>query len=255
MTSHEGASTLGDMIMGTDAVRILLIDDDVELAEMLSAYLNREGFSVDVYHDGVSGLTAMTTSPTRPDLVILDVMLPRLDGFGVLKGMRDSIASPPVLMLTARGDDDDRIAGLELGADDYLPKPFNPRELVARVRAILRRITEAAGPSQEPFVVGSLSLDPARIEAQLAGITMMLTAAEFRILEFLARHLGQVVTRSDLTEHALARKLELYDRSIDTHVSNLRRKMNLTGVHGFEILGVRGVGYQLARPASPLKPS
>jgi len=236
------------MITEPDTRRILLIDDDVELTDMLSAYLNREGFSVDVYHDGASGLAAMTTSPTRPDLVILDVMLRRLDGFGVLKCMRDVAASPPVLMLTARGDDDDRIAGLELGADDYLPKPFNPRELVARVRAILRRIGDNGSPSREPVVVGPLSLDPARIEAQLAGTTIVLTAAEFRIIELLARRLGQVVARSDLTEHALGRKLELYDRSIDTHVSNLRRKMNLTGDHGLEIRGVRGVGYQLTSP-------
>jgi len=230
--------------------RILLIDDDTELTEMLGAYLGREGFEVEMRHDGPSGLSALLDPASPPaDLVILDVMLPDLDGFGVLRGLRDHPgARVPVLMLTARGDDDDRIAGLELGADDYLPKPFNPRELVARIRAILRRVGEV--PAEGVLAVAGLVLDPTRIEARLNGQTIALTGAEFRVLEMLARHTGRVVSRADLTEHALGRKLELYDRSIDTHVSNLRRKLGLGGGDGIEIRGVRGVGYQLTPPTN-----
>jgi DNA-binding response OmpR family regulator len=226
---------------------LLLIDDDVELTDMLSAYLGREGFTLTVSHDGAEA-SAMLADPTivPPDLVVLDVMLPTLDGFGVLRALRDRSQSPPVLMLTARGDDDDRIAGLELGADDYLSKPFNPRELVARLRAILRRVGET--PEQGTLTVGELVLDPSRIEARLQGQTISLTGAEFRVLQMLVQQVGRVVSRAELTDHALGRKLELYDRSIDTHVSNLRRKLNLTEQSGLEIRGVRGVGYQMTRP-------
>ncbi len=228
--------------------RILLIDDDAELTEMLSAYLGREGFEVDVRHDGSSGLAALLNADAAlPDLVILDVMLPKLDGFGVLRSLRDHPgARVPVLMLTARGDDEDRIAGLEHGADDYLSKPFNPRELVARIRAILRRVGEM--PTEGTVSVAGLVLDPTRIEARLNGQTIALTGAEFRVLAMLVRQTGRVVSRADLTDHALGRKLELYDRSIDTHVSNLRRKLGLNGGAGVEIRGVRGVGYQLTPP-------
>jgi DNA-binding response OmpR family regulator len=235
--------------------RILLIDDDSELTAMLSAYLGREGFEVDVRPDGLSGLSVLTGPvDSRPDLVVLDVMLPGLDGFGVLRSVRDRGPIPPILMLTARGDDDDRIEGLELGADDYLSKPFNPRELVARLRAILRRRGETVDTGQ--VTVEGLVLDPTRIEARMNGVAIALTGAEFRVLELLARHVGRVVSRADLTDHALGRKLELYDRSIDTHVSNLRRKLGL-GVGlgaglgaGVEIRGVRGIGYQMTPPGA-----
>jgi DNA-binding response OmpR family regulator len=226
---------------------LLLIDDDVELTDMLSAYLGREGFTLTVCHDGAEASAMLADSAVaQPDLVVLDVMLPTLDGFGVLRALRDRGQSPPVLMLTARGDDDDRIAGLELGADDYLSKPFNPRELVARLRAILRRVGEA--PEEGTLTVGELVLDPSRIEARLHGQHISLTGAEFRVLQMLVQQVGRVVSRADLTDHALGRKLELYDRSIDTHVSNLRRKLNLTDQSGLEIRGVRGVGYQMTRP-------
>ena len=230
--------------------RILLVDDDVELTDMLRAYLRREGFVVEVRHDGSAGLAALKDGQIVPALIILDVMLPGLDGFGVLRALRSQGSVPPVLMLTARGDDDDRIAGLDLGADDYLPKPFNPRELVARLRAILRRVTSVDSIGVEPLSVGNLIIDPNRIEARLTGVASALTAAEFRILERLARQVGRVVSRAELTEHALGRQLELYDRSIDTHVSNLRRKLGLglRAESGVEIRGVRGVGYQLIPP-------
>lgn len=226
---------------------LLIVDDDAELTDMLSAYLGREGFTVAVRHDGAAALAVLTdASQSRPDLVVLDVMLPALDGFGVLQALRRSERSLPVLMLTARGDDDDRIAGLELGADDYLAKPFNPRELVARLRAILRRVGEL--PQGGVFSVGDLELDSSRIEARLQGQAIALTGAEFRVLSLLAQNAGRIVSRADLTDQALGRKLELYDRSVDTHVSNLRRKLGLTDGNGLEIRGVRGIGYQMTRP-------
>lgn len=230
--------------------RILLIDDDVELTDMLVAYLGREGFAVDVCHDGVSGLALLDVAAQKPDIVVLDVMLPGLDGFGVLRGMRARAPLPPVLMLTARGDDDDRIAGLELGADDYLSKPFNPRELVARLRAILRRVSDLSAEPMDALSLGTFTLEPTRLEVRDGNTSIALTAAEFRVFELLVRQAGQVVSRADLTEHALGRKLELYDRSIDTHVSNLRRKLGLGEASAIEIRGIRGVGYLLTPPGS-----
>jgi DNA-binding response OmpR family regulator len=171
----------------------------------------------------------------------------------VLRTLRSREAPPPVLMLTARGDDVDRIVGLELGADDYLAKPFNPRELVARIRAVLRRVSERSLP-HEPLSLGVLNLDPARHRATVRGTLVDLTGAEFRVLEVLLRAAGRVVSREQLTEQALGRKLELYDRSIDTHVSNLRRKLALGAPGEPEIRGIRGAGYMLTLPAEAAAP-
>ena len=229
--------------------RVLLVDDDRELTSMLQEYLGREGFEVSTSHDGGEALERLTQprldSPF--DLVVLDVMLPGRSGLDVLRALRSCENPPPVLMLTARGDDVDRIVGLELGADDYLPKPFNPRELVARIRAVLRRASDRSLP-REPLVLGSLKLDPARHRATVRGATVELTGAEFRVLEVLLRAAGRVVSREQLTEQALGRKLELYDRSIDTHVSNLRRKLELDAADEPQIRGIRGAGYLLTRP-------
>ncbi len=235
--------------------RVLLVDDDRELTAMLSEYLGREGFEVAVAHDGGEALSRLTdpAAAHATELVVLDVMLPGRNGLDVLRALRARETAPPVLMLTARGDDVDRIVGLELGADDYLAKPFNPRELVARMRAILRRVTERAAP-HEPLTLGPLRLDPARHRATVRGAAVELTGAEFRVLEVLTRAAGRVVSREQLTEQALGRRLELYDRSIDTHVSNLRRKLALGPAAELEIRGIRGAGYLLTPPDAGAAP-
>jgi DNA-binding response OmpR family regulator len=231
------------------APRILLVDDDRELTSMLHEYLGREGFDVQSSHDGSEALERLSQprAEPAPDLVVLDVMLPGRSGLDVLRALRASDSTPPVLMLTARGDDVDRIVGLELGADDYLAKPFNPRELVARIRAVLRRAKDRGVP-REPLLLGVLRLDPARHRATVRGAPVELTGAEFRVLEVLLRSAGRVVSREQLTEQALGRKLELYDRSVDTHVSNLRRKLALNATDEPQIRGIRGAGYLLTRP-------
>jgi len=220
--------------------RVLLIDDDTELTEMLSDYLGAEGFTAEAVYDGESGVAAALSA--QYDVVVLDVMLPRLSGVEALRQIRQQ-SSVPVLMLTARGDDVDRIVGLELGADDYLPKPCNPRELAARLRAILRR-TLGAG-SGEQLKVGEMSLDPARRVASWGEQRLELTSTEFNILETLMRHAGQVVSKADLSSEALGRELERYDRGLDMHVSNLRRKLGTLSDGRSPIQTVRGVGYQL----------
>ncbi len=222
---------------------ILLIDDDVELCELVSEYLAGEGFDVEVAYDGNAGLTR--AQENLHDLVILDVMLPGLTGFEVLRRLRES-SSIPVLMLTARGEDVDRIVGLEMGADDYLPKPFNPRELAARMRAVLRRA------SAEPAMGDRLSLDDVVVDlgtrtVTVAGEEITLTGVEFSLLETLARSAGTVVSRNELSQAALYRRANAFDRSLDVHISNLRRKLGPAPGKGERIKTVRGVGYQYAR--------
>jgi two-component system response regulator CpxR len=243
------------MTLTAPAPRILLVDDDRELTAMLSEYLGREGFDVAVFHDGGVALERLVEpgGERRPDLVVLDVMLPGRNGLDVLRALRAREAAPPVLMLTARGDDVDRIVGLELGADDYLAKPFNPRELVARMRAVLRRVSDPR-TTHEPLTLGPLRLDPSRHRATMRGVAVDLTGAEFRVLEVLLRGAGRIASRETLTEQALGRKLELYDRSVDTHVSNLRRKLGLGAAAELEIRGIRGAGYLLTRPDDAASP-
>lgn len=227
--------------MSNTSLSVLIVDDDRELAQMLTEYLGAEGFTTEVAHDGTTALSRLNAG--KYDLVILDVMLPSLNGFDVLRNLRQTL-SVPVIMLTAHGTDVDRIVGLELGADDYLPKPFNPRELVARIRAVLRRFTgRDAGSPSSPVAIGQLRLDPATFGVTLDGKQIRLTGTEFRVLEMLMRAPGQVQSRDALTERVLGRKLTPYDRSIDTHVSNLRRKLGL-GEPGLpEIRSIRGTGY------------
>ncbi len=226
--------------------KLLLIDDDRELAAMLSEYLDREGFEIAAAADGPQGLSRFQEA--APDLVILDVMLPGINGLDVLRRLRAEKVPTPVLMLTARGDDVDRILGLELGADDYLAKPFNPRELAARIRAILRRSSQGAGQTNELLRAGDLELDMMQHRLARRGQPIELTGAELRVLAELMRSVGRLVSREQLTEQALGRKLELYDRSIDTHISNLRRKLGLREGEGLELRGVRGAGYVLIVP-------
>jgi len=230
--------------------RILLADDDVELGEMLSQYLGAEGFAVDTAHDGETALAKARSG--NYDLVVLDVMMPRLSGFDVLRELRTK-SLMPVLMLTARGEDVDSIVGLELGADDYLAKPCNPRVLVARVRAILRR-AESAGASGEqedapPAIkLGDIEMHPGTRRVLLRGQTVALTSTEYSVLETLLREAGRVVSKANLSEQALGRKLTRYDRSLDMHVVSLRKKLGPLDGGEERIKTVRGVGYQYTRP-------
>jgi len=222
---------------------LLIVDDDRELAQMLNEYLSTEGFSIAIAYDGSSALERLNAE--KFDLVVLDVMLPTLNGFDVLRNLRQSL-SVPVIMLTARGADVDRIVGLELGADDYLAKPFNPRELVARIRAVLRRFsTRESGTIGQVVTVGGLKLDPAAFTVTLDGRSIRLTGTEFRVLETLMRAVGQVQSRDSLTEKVLGRKLSPYDQCIDTHISNLRRKLGSGEPGAPEIRSMRGAGYVL----------
>ncbi len=218
---------------------ILIIDDDTELTDLLAQYLEPEGFSVSCIHDGESGVKKALNQTF--DAIILDVMLPKLNGFEVLKAVREH-SDTPVLMLTARGDDIDRIVGLEIGADDYLPKPCNPRELVARLRAILRRTQK--NPVHKPIIEQhNILVDCAKRLATLNGHELELTNAEFNILEMLIKSPGQAFSKEELTEYALGRKFTAYDRSIDVHISNLRNKLG-DNPEGEELIKtVRGFGY------------
>src|SRR3954463_14409328 len=231
-----------------DVERILVIDDDVELCSLVSEYLRPEGFQVEAVHDGKTGLTRAMSGDHL--LVVLDVMLPGLNGFDVLRRLRDG-SRVPVLLLTARGEDVDRIVGLEIGADDYLPKPFNPRELVARIRAILRRTHSAAGEALVPDIikVGDVELDPARRSVHHHGKPVELTSVEFGLLQVLLREAGRVVTREALVDEVLGRKFSPFDRSIDMHVSKVRKKLGDTDTED-HIKTVRGAGYifALTRP-------
>jgi two-component system response regulator CpxR len=224
--------------------RVLLVDDDRELCQMLTEYLEGEHFNVKSVHDGGDALKELQVAEF--EILILDVMLPSVGGFDVLRKLGAAYVTP-ILMLTARGDDVDRIVGLELGADDYLSKPFNPRELVARLRAILRRASMRArgGGGAEELNVGPLVLNTGMHQVRVAGLPVALTGAEFRVLELLMRSAGQVISREAMTEQALGRKLVPYDRSIDTHISNLRRKLDLETGRQPEIKNVRGSGYTL----------
>lgn len=227
--------------------RILVIDDDVELCGLVSEYLAPEGFQVEAVHDGRVGLERALNGNYL--LVVLDVMLPGMNGFDVLRNMRDK-SRIPVLLLTARGEDVDRIVGLEIGADDYLPKPFNPRELVARIRAVLRRTTGGSNGDGVPEAVkvGDVELDPATRTVKQNGKALDLTSVEFNLLEVLLREAGRVVTRERLVDSVLSRKFSPFDRSIDMHVSKLRKKLGDSDAGDDHIKTVRGVGYIFARP-------
>ncbi|MBV8730480.1 MAG: response regulator transcription factor [Acidobacteriia bacterium] len=225
-------------------MHILLVDDDAELCGLLGEFLHREGFTVDCEHEGNAGLAHALAGC---DLVVLDVMLPGLDGFEILRRLRHQ-SKVPVIMLTARGEDVDRIVGLELGADDYLPKPFNPRELAARIRAILRRY-EQSREQRGPGALGRLevngvALDPGTRQVFSDSKPVELTTFEFDILEMLMRSAGRVLSRDALMENFYNRKATPFDRSIDMHISHLRKKLE----HGTTIIKtIRGVGYQFCR--------
>ena len=220
---------------------VLLIDDDVELAGMLADYLRRDGFAVDLAHDGESGVQAALSGNFA--IAVLDVMMPGISGIEALRRIRAG-SRMPVLMLTARGDDMDRIVGLELGADDYVPKPCLPRELAARLRAILRRSTGAPQDNGE-LAVGPLRLHAAQRRAEWRGQLLELTSTEFNLLEVLARNAGHIVGKDELSAQALGRPLARYDRSIDVHLSSIRQKLGLLDDGRSPIQTVFRQGYQM----------
>ena len=234
---------------------LLIIDDDQELCAMLIEYLGPEGFLATSAGTGPAGLAQLAQVPA--DLVILDVMLPELSGFEVLRRLR-AVSRVPVIMLTARGEEVDRVVGLEMGADDYLAKPFSPRELVARIRAVLRRIPGEDAGAPGVILWGPLRLDLRARRAEVGDCDLELTSAELRILELLVRADTRTVTRDDLMTQALARRLLPTDRSLDTHVSNLRRKL-LKHTNRVNVQSVRGSGYALTlvpvRTGAPEPPS
>ena len=223
---------------------VLLIDDDVELAEMLGDYLAQDGFTVATEHDGESGISAALTGNYA--IAVLDVMMPRLSGIDVLRRIR-AASTMPILMLTARGDDMDRIVGLELGADDYVPKPCLPRELAARLRAILRRSGAGGESSNGPLLFGALCVRPEQRRVEWAGEAIDLTGTEYKLLETLARHAGHPVSKEDLSAQALGRPLSRYDRSIDVHLSSIRHKLGRLADGRSCIQTVYRQGYQLIR--------
>ena len=228
--------------------RVLVVDDDVELCDLVKEFLEPEGLQVEAVHNGNRGLERALTGEHA--LVVLDVMLPGMNGLDVLRKLR-ATSTVPVLLLTARGQDVDRIVGLELGADDYLPKPFNPRELVARIRAVLRRTRGEPAERQSPqssVRVGDVELNPATRIVTRGGEAVDLTAVEFNLLDVLLREAGRVVTRDELAKIALGRLFSPYDRSIDMHISKLRKKLGEDGKGGERIKTVRGVGYIYAAP-------
>lgn len=218
---------------------VLLIDDDTEMSVMLTELFKRESVDLDVAEDGVTGLDKALNGDY--ELILLDVMLPGIDGMQLLQRLRQQHRDTAVLMLTARGDDDDRVMGLELGADDYLPKPFNPRELIARVRALLRRTPNTTMQNESLSVCG-IVLDPSTTEVRCDEADLTLTPTEFDILRCLMQQAGQMVSKDQLSVAALGRKMEPFDRSLDVHISNIRKKFP---TKPDRIQTIRGRGYRL----------
>ena len=224
--------------------RILLADDDQVLSDLLTEFLTNQQLDVTQVFDGQKAVDHIARETT--DMVILDVMMPVMDGFEALREIRKN-SQVPIIMLTARGEDIDRIVGLEMGADDYLPKPCNPRELLARIKAILRRVELSAAPVEpESLTYDNIVVNTGDRSVAVGGDELVLTAAEFNMLEALVRRPGVVISKEELTEKGLSRKLELYDRSVDMHISNLRKKLGKDSNNEQRIKTVRGIGYLLA---------
>lgn len=225
---------------------ILLVDDDQALCELLGEYLQSEGFAVDSVQTGKAALQSLSPGHNYA-AVVLDIMMPGMSGLDVLRELRNTQQQVPVLMLTGRGDDIDRIVGLELGADDYLGKPCNPRELTARIKAVLRRTqpqSAAQTGSGDVLHLHGIEIDPGRRSAHANGQELKLTSAEFNTLHLLMQSAGQVLSKQQLTESVLNRKLEAYDRSMDVHISRLRNKLSQAGIDD-PIKAIRGAGYQM----------
>jgi DNA-binding response OmpR family regulator len=233
--------------MSTDTRRILLVEDEKSIREAVAAYLEREGYWITCAEDGQVALEQF--SKYRFDLVVLDLMLPRVSGEQVCKAIRDA-SDVPIIMLTAKGETEDRVHGLELGADDYLVKPFSPRELVARVRALLRRAHVGAEPQRDRLVFGALEIDVAGHKAFVDGAELDLTASEFKLLMTLSRYPGRVYSRMELVEKVLGYDFEGYERTIDSHVKNLRAKLDDDPREPTFIYTVHGVGYRFEPPSA-----
>lgn len=226
--------------------RVLIVDDDVELTDLLREYIELEGFMVECVHDG---LACLRSDVDTHDLIVLDVMLPSISGFEVLKGLRER-SKVPVIMLTARDGDVDRVVGLELGADDYVSKPVNPRELIARIRAVLRRTNPVESGSAGELEVGDIRLDAASRSAWAGGRRLELTTAEFDLLQHLMRNAGTIVSRDELSSAVFGRKhAASADRNVDTLVSKVRRKIGPAGAAEACIKTIRNVGYLYALPS------
>jgi len=224
---------------------ILLVDDDIELAERLAEYLCRHNFEVSLAHDGISGLQMALQN--NPDLLLLDIMLPGLTGTEVLRELRKQ-SQLPVLMLTAMGDTTDRIIGLELGADDYMPKPADPRELCARINAILRRVTSSPG-NNEKIQLDDIELRPESRQVLCKGTDVILTSTEFNLVHLLLQEAGRVVGKDELYRQVLGREAVAFDRAIDMHISNIRRKLGPAADGNERIDTIRGNGYQWLKNA------
>ncbi|MBB3773545.1 DNA-binding response OmpR family regulator [Angulomicrobium tetraedrale] len=223
--------------------KVLLIDDDVDLTMLLQEYLTEDGFQVTATEDGRTAIAQAAANAV--DIIVLDIMMPRMNGIDVLQRIR-RLSPVPVLMLTAKGDDVDRIAGLNLGADDYVSKPCSPGELAARLRAILRRSgASGAGTVQDGLRAGELVMHPGTRVAEWRGQPLELTGTEFSLLEVLARHAGQLVSKQDISKHVFGRPLMAFDRRIDVHVSSVRQKLGMREDGQSWIQSVRGHGYQL----------
>jgi two-component system, OmpR family, response regulator len=224
--------------------QVLLVDDDIALSGMLKDYLEQEEYSVTLAHDGQQGIELGLSG--KFDLIILDVMMPGINGIEVLRHIR-SQSRIPVLMLTAKGDDIDRIIGLELGADDYVPKPCSARELIARLRAILRRVQHNTDDINKVVTVGKLSLWPEKRKVFWESQAINLTSTEFNLLDVLIRNAGKAVAKQELSEEGLGRPLTPYDRSLDVHISSIRQKLRNAHANPHLIETVRGIGYQLIK--------
>jgi len=231
--------------MVAETRRILLVEDEKTIRDTVAAYLEREGYWITTAEDGMVALEQF--GKHRFDLVVLDLMLPKVSGEQVCRAIRDS-SDVPIIMLTAKGELEDRVAGLELGADDYLVKPFSPRELVARVRALLRRAHVGAEPQRDRLVYGRLEIDVAGHKAFLEGEELDLTASEFKLLTTLSRYPGRVYSRMELVEKVLGYDFEGYERTIDSHVKNLRAKLDDDPRDPTFIYTVHGVGYRFEAP-------
>jgi len=225
--------------------RVLVVDDDVKTVELVKLYLNRDGYRVLTAYDGVEALRLAREG--HPDLIVLDLMLPGVDGLEVCRTLRNE-SDVPIIMLTARTTDEDKLTGLDLGADDYVTKPFSPRELAARVRTVLRRLPGERGPAQ--VKQGELALDFHKHEATLAGRPLKLTSIEFKLLGLLAKEPGRVFSRAQLIERALGHDFEGFDRTIDVHILNLRRKLEPDPSHPTYIKTVYGAGYKFSEVSS-----
>ncbi|UTW10703.1 response regulator transcription factor [Marinobacterium rhizophilum] len=230
--------------------RLLLVDDDVELCELLGDYLRHEGYEIDYAHNAADALKLLEGSHPY-SLMVLDVMMPGQSGLELLQQLRPRVQLP-VIMLTGRGEEIDRILGLEMGADDYLGKPCNPRELLARIRAIRRRSDQSGQQTefpQQPVELHGIRLDPGLREVRVAAVPVELTSAEFNVLAYLLHNAGRVMTKAELTERVLHRPLTAYDRAIDVHVSRLRQKLQRAGDSQELIKTLRGEGYLLVQEA------